>query len=300
MPFLRHLTTGQMRQLPTLESEEDNWAILGSAEDAWWSLPNAGLARCHATIVRSHVYHSHLLLELEGDVSVNGVPVVGFRVLRHRDQIQLSQEQFIFVEAVFESADQECKNEACVTCGMPFEEGEKIVRCPKCGDLYHHDCWLGLDVCGRGRECAYPVRGVVLEALAEAGVRSERVRPNDPLLAKHTMCPATERHDKPQPLVEGEDVVHCPECGTVFHEKCWLVMDRCSGSGCHFNIQSHLSCTFSANPAPPEEEIVQCPECTLRYQRSVWITLRHCVNADCLAENPDWRESAEAQPGEES
>jgi uncharacterized C2H2 Zn-finger protein len=291
MPFLRYLATEEMRQLPTLEPKEATRADIGSGTDAWWCLPDSGLSECHASLVRSPVYHSYLLLEQDGKVSVNDVPVVGFRVLRHRDWIQLESERFIFIEVIFEIADQECEDQACVVCGMPFDDCEEIVRCPKCSDLYHRDCWTVLDLCGRGRECAYPVRGVVLEALADVGVRSERVRAKDPLLDKHTVCPATVNHDKPQPLAEGEDIVHCPECGTVFHEKCWLVMDQCSSSGCHFNIQSHLSRVFSVDPFPPvEEEIVQCPECKLRYYRSIWVTLHHCVNADCLSENPDWRE----------
>lgn len=297
MPYLRHLATGDLRQLTSHDSEGELWAVIGSAENVWWRL--AGLEECHGSIVQSSTYHSYLLLELDGKVAVNNLPVVEFRVLRHRDQIQLGEERFTFIEVLFQDADEKFEDQVCSSCGTPFEQGEKIVQCPKCGDRYHRDCWLNLDMCGRGRQCAYPVRGVILEALADTGIRSESVRPEHPILAKQTKCPSTERHDHAKLIEEGDDIIHCPDCGMIFHEKCWMIMERCSGSGCHFSIQSHLHRTFSANPDRPEEEdIVQCPECKIKYRRSDWINWSHCVNIECMKENPHWIGLKAIQPPE--
>ena len=98
---------------------------------------------------------------------VNGDPVVGCRVLAHRDVIEIGGERIVF------SAETPARVEAfagaggaaevrCPRCLRPLVAGELMVRCPDCGTMHHattdSPCW------SYGPKCAVCSRATALDA----------------------------------------------------------------------------------------------------------------------------------------
>ncbi|MCH5299217.1 MAG: hypothetical protein J1E96_05575 [Ruminococcus sp.] len=72
-------------------------------------------------------------------------------------------------------------------------------------------------------------------------------------------CPVCER-----PLVEGDDIVVCPECGAPHHRKCYEVEHRCafeSQHGENFDYEQYRKSQQSEDEAQNEADAVTCPRC---------------------------------------
>jgi hypothetical protein len=91
---------------------------------------------------------------LPGSVSLvrEGLPVIGVAVLHQGDRVEVAGQTATFQEVQYTKLGQGNRlvGRKCQHCHVPHEEGESPVRCPLCGEGYHHDCWLELS----GKRCA--------------------------------------------------------------------------------------------------------------------------------------------------
>lgn len=72
-------------------------------------------------------------------------------------------------------------------------------------------------------------------------------------------CPVCER-----PLVEGDDIVVCPECGAPHHRKCYEKENHCAFESQHgesFDYEQYRKSQQSEEEAKSEAEAVTCPKC---------------------------------------
>lgn len=78
---------------------------------------------------------------------VNGDPVIGFRILAHRDVVEVAGTRLIFsteTPAVVETFAGP-PGVRCPRCQLELAAGELMVRCPACGTIHHaladRPCW---------------------------------------------------------------------------------------------------------------------------------------------------------------
>lgn len=98
-----------------------------------------------------------------GDVTVNGLPPLAFRVLEDRDEIRVNGEVLYFsVEAPAEVVRfvPEGKEVFCGRCKGKMQEGEASVQC-QCGAWHHQterlSCWT---YDGKCSSCDQPTAGI--------------------------------------------------------------------------------------------------------------------------------------------
>jgi uncharacterized C2H2 Zn-finger protein len=110
-----------------------------------------------------------LLAATGSRLAVNGLPVLsGLKVLEHRDEITASGARFVFSEEslpeVFEFHPEPLERELrCSLCRGAIQDGMTVVRCPRCGRLFHQTsagsqgperhCWTYSERC---RHCEHP------------------------------------------------------------------------------------------------------------------------------------------------
>jgi hypothetical protein len=119
-------------------------------------------------------------------LAVNGLPVLGrLKVLEHRDEITADGALFVFSEEslpeVFDfRPEPDGRALRCSLCRGAIEEGMAVVRCPRCGRLFHQSnggsegrqrhCWTYSERC---RHCGHPT------ALSEESLWSPENEEND-------------------------------------------------------------------------------------------------------------------------
>ncbi len=72
-------------------------------------------------------------------------------------------------------------------------------------------------------------------------------------------CPVCER-----PLVEGDDIVVCPECGAPHHRKCYEIKNRCAFEDMHgenFDYEKYRKSQQSEEEAQSEADVIICQRC---------------------------------------
>ena len=72
-------------------------------------------------------------------------------------------------------------------------------------------------------------------------------------------CPVCER-----PLVEGDDIVVCPECGAPHHRKCYEAENRCAFEDKHsenFDYEQYRKSQQSDEEAENDADVLTCPRC---------------------------------------
>jgi hypothetical protein len=99
---------------------------------------------------------------------VNGDPVVGFRILAHRDVVEFGGawkgQRIVFSAEKKARVETHLGNEKplCPRCKMAVGAGEAVVRCPGCGTVHHQrddrQCWT------YGARCAVCAQPTALDA----------------------------------------------------------------------------------------------------------------------------------------
>ena len=104
----------------------------------------------------------------DGVVQVNQAPIIGLKVLDHRDYILIGSLRLQFIAEVIEvlpGASPLVRDEhRCPGCKRRFQAGDQVIYCPRC-ELAHHygagaghaDCWRELKRCGSRPWCGYLV-----------------------------------------------------------------------------------------------------------------------------------------------
>jgi hypothetical protein len=119
-------------------------------------------------------------------LAVNGLPVLGgLKVLDHRDEITADGVRFVFSgeslpEVTALHAEPGGRELRCSLCRGAIQDGMSVVRCPRCGRLFHQIdggsespekyCWTYSERC---RHCGHPT------ALSEASLWSPDDEEND-------------------------------------------------------------------------------------------------------------------------
>jgi hypothetical protein len=126
------------------------------------SFPDQEMASHHAVLTRSSTGFFILLPRGLAEIRVNGYPVLGLKVLRDNDNIELGTTALQYIEnpesvLVYDKSD--LLGVECVFCHAVLESGEKAVLCPKCDTAYHESCWGLLN----NEPCAMPHCDYVVE-----------------------------------------------------------------------------------------------------------------------------------------
>lgn len=95
------------------------------------------------------------LLALPGRATVNGIPVMGLRVLRDRDEIRLVGLETAYFSTERLTSIQPCAvsnaSIICPRCRQPIASGTPAVCCPACGVWHHQEtalaCWTYAERC---------------------------------------------------------------------------------------------------------------------------------------------------------
>jgi len=110
-----------------------------------------------AIVMAAEDKHTWVLLGNSRGLRVNGFPTPGTRVLRHRDEIRVSQRG----ATIFFSTERLASIEAlstmaaviCPRCRQEIRSNTPAVRCPQCG-IWHHEneeenlkCWTYAERC---------------------------------------------------------------------------------------------------------------------------------------------------------
>lgn len=194
----------------------------------------AGVLPRHAVIVRSSRFHIPVLVNLASErwrTSVQDVPVVAIKALRHGDMIRLGEVTMTYWELATHLVKPGARvvGQSCHVCHDPIEPGDKVTHCPWCDVPHHADCWLAIKTCSL-YGCGYPVQENLKGAFARV-IQFEEVAPESPL-TKET-CRAGSERDRAT-FKTPETAAYCPQCQTPFHLECWLELRECTTCSCDF------------------------------------------------------------------
>jgi hypothetical protein len=100
-------------------------------------------------------------------VKLNGVTVLGFKILRHGDEVSITGARLAFSEESPETltahAAPVLRGRLCPVCMDGFEAGMEVMSCPRCRTAHHFDCWTAHG-CAAHPTCGYIVRSRAVPA----------------------------------------------------------------------------------------------------------------------------------------
>jgi hypothetical protein len=231
----------------TLGWQEDGAACVPLPEDAGASV--------RARVVTAFIAGTAYVLAAR-EFDVDDRPGAPIRVLRHGDRLRLGGLEVLYLDFSPQRLatgspliGRRCSRKECaVAQEEELWEGDRVVTCPRCGAVYHRNCWLMLEKCAT--ESCPEHRHLLLAELA-AHVRVDRypgsTGDRKVRCANYPACPTGD------PLALGEPIIRCRSrrCGHVYHPGCWFGR-RGVCEGCQDPIESLVDQVLFRMEARPQ------------------------------------------------
>ena len=113
---------------------------------------------------------------------------------------------------------QEYFNKCCGECGEKFTENDNIAVCPDCGTPIHKSCWKG--------HCPNEAKHAEGFDWNRTEVTETYKKIANAAATEKTVCALCN-----EPVVD--DMVRCPDCGTVMHKECYKEEGGCPNEDSH-------------------------------------------------------------------
>ena len=137
-------------------------------------------------------------------------------------------------------------------------------------------------------------------------IRITQLAGNSPYLQQH--CLYCTQH-----FQQGNEVIICPRCSSIFHLPCWLSLTNCARDACNYPVRErvlqvlapfvkfeevspellrnragcHARTRVDQIPFQPYDQIAYCPSPTCRaiYHLQCWLALEQCTQTECGFDN---------------
>ena len=174
----------------------------------------------------------------------------------------------------------------CSICKKNIKPGEYLVKCTKCGKVYHSSCWV------KNKGCATPnchgtpskqFKGNTdsdIDRFTTINTTATGFNPKGLPIKK---CPVCKRI-----ILNGDDTHTCPICETEYHTDCWNKTGHCilncdertALQGLSNNASEKIS-PYCMMPIKPGEAVKTCPKCGIPHHRDCWNENNGCTTYGC-------------------
>ena len=164
----------------------------------------------------------------------------------------------------------------CSFCHKEIKKDEYIVKCSKCGKIYHSPCWVKNLGCATPNCKGEPSKQIKFNP-TETPSQGSRYNPKG---IKINRCPVCKKI-----VLNGEPSTKCPFCETVYHQECWNraggCILNCTRQEENFSSGTEKTCPYCMMPITRGEEVFVCPKCNIPHHKDCWEENGGCTTYGC-------------------